>query len=329
MFKDFKADPNFQGPIYKQIAKKIETAIMDGTLPAGYKLPPVRDLSKETGAACGTIKHAYEYLEEQGFVEMIQGRGSFVLDRTETSVSRKEKAMQAIDAAFLQLEKLGFTPREMEIYLNLKLRGLEEKYDVVRIAVVDCNPETLQLIENQLSQIGYAETVAFNLDRLEEVAERLNSEYDMVLTTSTHFTQVEPYIKGNKLLAMVSMTPSVRTIISMAKIPDEKKVGIFCASDAFASVVRTGCQGIGDWSDRLTTQLMGIRDKTAQFFEEKDVVIVPEGYETFITAEEKEMLLAFKENGGQVLHYIYKIDSGSFLYVEEQIKKLMNKKRSL
>lgn len=318
-----------QGPIYKRIAAAIARDIQSGRLPAGYKLPTVRELSGEMGVACGTIKHAYEHLEEQGFVTMVQGSGSFVLDQKEDSASRKEQAMAAIDAMFAQLQKLGFTPREMEIYLNLKLRGLAEKYDVVKVAIVDCNPETLQLIEKQLSQIGYAETAAFDLERLSEAAERLNTEYDMVLTTSTHFTQVESYIKSNQLLAMVSMAPSVRTIISMAKIPDGKKVGIFCASDAFASVVRTGCQGIGDWSEGMTTQLMGIRDKTAQFFAEQDVIIVPEGYETFITPEEKELLGAFTADGGQVLHYIYTIDRGSFLYVEEQIKKLMNKKRSM
>ncbi len=329
MFADYKLNPDYQGPIYKQIAENIEKAIRDGRLEPGYKLPTVRELSAETGAACGTIKHAYELLEEQGFVEMVQGRGSFVVDRVEDSASRKEKAMQAIDQLFQQLEKLGFTPREMEIYLNLKLRGLEEKYDVVKVAVVDCNPETLQLIEKQLSQIGYAETAAFDLGRVEEAAEKLNHDYDLILTTSTHFAQVEPYISSNRLLAMVSMAPSVRTVVSLAKLSDEKRVGIFCASDAFAAVVRANCQELGDWSESMTTQLMGIGKKTEQFFAEKDVLIVPEGYETFITSEEKELLRNFRETGGTLIAYNYRIDRGSFLYVEEQIKKVMNKKRSM
>ena len=328
MFTDYKLDPEYQGPIYKQIAENIKKAIRDGRLEPGYKLPTVRELSAETGAACGTIKHAYELLEEQGFVEMVQGRGSFVVDRSEDSSSRKEKAMQAIDQLFLQLEKLGFTPREMEIYLNLKLRGLEEKYDVVKVAVVDCNPETLQIIEKQLSQIGYAETAAFDLSRVEEAAEKLNHDYDLILTTSTHFAQVEPYI-SSRTLAMVSMAPSVRTIVSLAKLSDEKRVGVFCASDAFAAVVRTNCQGMGDWSESMTTQLMGIGKKTERFFADKDVLIVPEGYETFITSEEKELLRNFRETGGTMIAYNYCIDRGSFLYVEEQIKKVMNKKRSM
>ena len=180
MFVDFKLDTAGQKPIYKQIAERISDAIKDGKLAAGFKLPTVRDLSGEIGVACGTIKHAYEYLEEQGFVEMVQGSGSFVIDQKEDFASRKEKAMIAIDQLFTRLESLGFTPREMEIYLDLKLRGLAEKYDVVKVALVDCNPETLQMIEGQLSQIGYAETAAFDLDILEEAAESLNADYDLI-----------------------------------------------------------------------------------------------------------------------------------------------------
>ncbi len=329
MFMNYKLDPQYPGPIYKQIAENISRAIVDGQLPAGCKLPTVRELSAETGAACGTIKHAYEFLEEQGFVEMIQGKGSFVVDRQKDTGSRKEKAMDAIDQMFGQLESLGFTPREMEIYLNLKLRGLEEKYDVVKVAVIDCNPETLQIIEKQLSQIGYAETAAFDLNRIAEDAEKLNGDYDLLLTTSTHFAQVEPFIAGGKTLGMLAMTPSVRTIIRLAKIPDSTRVGIFCASDAFSSVVRNTCQEMGDWSESMSTQLMGIRAGEEEFFNEHELIIVPEGYETFIDAEEKEMIRAFVLGGGEIVPYNYRIDRGSFLYVEEQIKRCMNRKRSM
>ncbi|MEC4630362.1 hypothetical protein VSS86_21790, partial [Bacillus safensis] len=82
-------------------------------------------------------------------------------------------------------------------------------------------------------------------------AEHLNEEYDLILTTSTHFTEVEQYINSNKVLAMVAMTPSVGTIVRLAKIGDTQKVGIFCASDAFAGVVRSNCQGMGSWSEQM------------------------------------------------------------------------------
>ena len=327
---NLKLDGNGDSPLYKQIVDAIQRAVHTGKLPSGYKLPTVRELADEMGISRGTIKHAYDQLERLSIVEMTQGKGTFVLGQTEEdNASRKEKAMAAIDQLFEQLEDLGFTPREMEIYVGLKLRGLEEKYDVVKVAIMDCNPETLHLIEDQLSQIGYAEVASFGLSQLNEVVEKLNSDYDLILTTSTHYAQVEHFIHPSKILGMMALMPTTQTIIQLAKILDEASVGIVTASDNFAGIIRRNCQGMGDWSKHMEAHLLGNRDKLRLFLMDKDVIILPEGYMTFTSASERELLASFERNGGRLVSYDYKIDRGSFLYVEELIKKCMNQKRSL
>lgn len=317
-------------PLYRQIVNAVNREVKAGTLPPGYKLPTVRELAEEMGISRGTIKHAYDQLEYMGVIKMTQGKGSFVAEREdEDAASRKERAMAAIDQLFSQLEELCFTPREMEIYINLKLRGLEEKYDVVKVAAIDCNPETLQLMEKQLSQIGYAETAIFALSQLPEVAAKLNADYDLILTTTTHYAQVEPLIQPSTTLGMMAMTPATRTVIRLAKLPEQAVVGIVCASDAFAGVVRMNCQGMGNWSDCMTTQLLGNYSRLRSFLKNKGAIILPEGYGAFASPEERELLASYEREGGQLIPYDYKIDRGSFLYVEEQIKKCINKKRSL
>jgi len=325
-----KLDGNSDAPLYQQIVERIQRDVYAGKLPPGYQLPTVRELAEEMKISRGTIKHAYDQLEHLGIVEMTQGKGTFILDQGEDdTASRKERAMAAIDQLFQQLEDLGFTPREMEIYLNLKLRGLDEKYDVVKVAVVDCNPETLQLIQKQLSQIGYAEVAVFALSQLEEMVEKLNSDYDLILTTSTHFAQVEPFIHPSKLLGMMAMMPTTKTVIRLAKLPEQFSVGIVCASDEFSGVVRRNCSGMGGWSDEMETRLLGSWNKLMLFLKDKDAIILPEGYEAFASSQERELLSSFERGGGQLIPYDYKIDRGSYLYVEEQIKRCINKKRSL
>ncbi|MBQ8589423.1 MAG: winged helix-turn-helix transcriptional regulator [Firmicutes bacterium] len=327
---NLKLDGNSDSPLYKQIVESIQRAVHSGKLPSGYQLPTVRELADEMGISRGTIKHAYDQLQRLGIVEMTQGKGTFILGQTEEdNASRKEKAMVAIDQLFEQLEDLGFTPREMEIYVGLKLRGLEEKYDVVKVAIMDCNPETLNLIQEQLSQIGYAEVASFGLSQLNEVVEKLNSDYDLILTTSTHFAQVEHFIHPAKTLGMMALMPTPRTIFHLAKILDESSVGIVAASDNFAGIIRRNCQDMGDWSKHMDTQLFGNRDKLRLFLMDKDVIILPEGYMVFASVQERELLASFERNGGQLITYDYKIDRGSYLYVEELIKRCMNKKRSL
>lgn len=329
MFANIKTDQNNGIPIYKQIGDCINQAVSKGELPAGYKLPTVRELAEEINISTGTVKHAYEYLEQLGVIEMIQGKGSFVLGTDEDSFSRKDKAMTALDELFAKLEKLGFTPREMEIYIDLKLKGLEEKYDIVKIAAIDCNPESLQIIERQISQIGYTETAVFSLNHLPEIADKLNSDYDLVLTTSTHFGEVEPYIKNHQNLGTMALMPSTRTVIKLAKIPELWNVGIVCASDTFARVVRENCMVIGDWAERMGTLLFGDHHKLKTFLRNKDAVILPEGYDAFASREERELIRNFENRGKTVVLYDYKIDKGSYMYIEALIKKCINNKRSL
>ena len=63
--------------------------------------------------------------------------------------------------------------------------------------------------------------------------------------------------------------------------------------------------------------------------EGKNTIILPEQYEPFAGSDEKILLRNFEEKGGSLIPYDYKIDRGSFLYAEDLIKKIMNKKRSV
>ncbi len=67
------------GPIYVRLADQIETAIADGTLAAGAKLPPQRNLAFDIGVTIGTVGRAYSLVHERGLVSGEVGRGTYVL----------------------------------------------------------------------------------------------------------------------------------------------------------------------------------------------------------------------------------------------------------
>lgn len=69
------------GPLYTRLADHIETAISDGTLPPGAKLPPQRNLAYDLSVTIGTISRAYALVHERGLVSGEVGRGTYVLDR--------------------------------------------------------------------------------------------------------------------------------------------------------------------------------------------------------------------------------------------------------
>lgn len=316
-------------PLYRQIADAIYREIITGGLSSGEKLPTVRELSDEMGISKGTIKHAYEHLGRQGAIEMIQGRGSFVLSTEEDTSSRKEKAMTAIDRLFSEMEDLGFTPKEIEIYFRLKLQGLEEKYDLVKAAIVDCNPETIRQTEEQLSGIELLETASFPLKRISEVCGKLNREYDIILTTPTHFAEVEAALRDRNRLAMLSMAPAKETLILLARLSDEEKAGIIAGSSIFVNIIRESCRGMGAWGAEVPGMLFGNGKEMEEFLKDKTTIIVPKYFESFASSAEAAMLRHFERDGGKVICYNYVVDRGSFLYVEQLVKKTLNKKRSI
>ena len=73
------------GPIYVRLADQIETAITDGTLPSGAKLPPQRNLAFDIGVTIGTVGRAYALVHERGLVSGEVGRGTYVLPPAEAN----------------------------------------------------------------------------------------------------------------------------------------------------------------------------------------------------------------------------------------------------
>lgn len=65
-------------PIYEQIASQIKELILTGELQPGQRLPSIRALANGLRISAITTKRAYTDLEALGFVETVQGKGSFV-----------------------------------------------------------------------------------------------------------------------------------------------------------------------------------------------------------------------------------------------------------
>ena len=65
-------------PIYEQISKQIKDAILCGELTEGEHLPSIRALANDLKVSVITTKRAYADLEKLGFIDTVQGKGSFV-----------------------------------------------------------------------------------------------------------------------------------------------------------------------------------------------------------------------------------------------------------
>ena len=73
-------DINFSDdrPLYLQIRDYIKQMILQGLLSQGQKLPSTRELSSILKVSRNTVILAYEYLQDEGFIEILRGKGTFV-----------------------------------------------------------------------------------------------------------------------------------------------------------------------------------------------------------------------------------------------------------
>lgn len=78
LFVDIIISNSSSKPIYEQITSQIKDQIMAGNLVAGEQLPSIRALANSLRVSAITTKRAYADLEAQGFIETVQGKGSFV-----------------------------------------------------------------------------------------------------------------------------------------------------------------------------------------------------------------------------------------------------------
>ena len=95
-------------PIYEQIKNQIRSAIMSGELMAGEALPSLRKLAKELRVSVLTVTRAYNELADEGLVENVQGKGTFVMERGNELMDKlREVSIEAKAADISLLDLLG------------------------------------------------------------------------------------------------------------------------------------------------------------------------------------------------------------------------------
>lgn len=323
-------DKENDSPIYKQVAEQIAAMVEKGTLKTGDKLPPERELAAQMGISRGTITKAYEELERNKVIEVVQGSGSFVSKGQDAiEEGRKEKAIKLIDELLTGLESMKFTYREIGTFINIRMMEREKGMRKVRIAAVDCNPEALSIFKKQLAYISNLELSRFLLEDITTFnkSQDILEEFDVILTTSTHYEELCALIPGLKdKIIQSAVSPSQQTIVHLATIPASASICILCTSMQFLSIIRKHLVRFN--IDLKNTFHVFEKDveEMEETLENCNTLIVPPGFFVEKGAHCVEIVKRFREKGGRIINFEYQIERGSMIYIEEQISQILNKK---
>jgi GntR family transcriptional regulator len=122
-----RIDTKSAAPAYRQIVDQLRVLIVEGRLPAGGSLPPVRTLALELGLHFNTVAEAYRTLAQEGLLDISHGRRARIADRSATQSSTHTKKSAAsfrkrLREMIAEFQAKGFSPRQ----IARELRGASE-----------------------------------------------------------------------------------------------------------------------------------------------------------------------------------------------------------
>lgn len=308
-------------PVYRQIADAIERDIRSGTLAVGTKLPTVRELAGELSVSNGTVIRTYDHLERLGLISMSQGKGTFVEDVLHESTNRKTKAVKLIENTVAELENMAFSHKEIRIYFDLILRDRAQQIPNVRVGIVDCNPEALHMIFDQLRGLEHVELYKFLLESVQSSPFSYDDNLDILTTTATHYPDVLNKTSTEKLLVPISLSPANETIANLAQIPADSSVAIVCKSNRFRNIMMKIYNDFSVAKQFETALFEDAGFDIAEFIQNRDTVILPVGFSAFCSSKQAAAIENYTNDGGKIIFFHYRVDQGSLLHMAKEVEK--------
>lgn len=133
---------------YQEICDNILARIESGELTPGTRLPGVRALGLEFGCNYHTVRHAFETLQEQGYVELKRGSGTFVTERAVDFKKRKvstDKVLKTTDklGVLLPLKQWGHYVTSLIDQLHHSAEDRKVKLNIRTVTDIDINSASL------------------------------------------------------------------------------------------------------------------------------------------------------------------------------------------
>ena len=308
----YHINPDSEVPIYRQLVDQINAQIRSGALKTGTQLPTVREMADRLHLSCGTVKHVYDCLQKMGDIEMTRRRGTFVKYVRTDRDSRKQQAMNAIDHMIRKLTELNFSPAEIQIFLNLKMREWGLKWSGIRIAVVTEYTELTPALEKQLGQMANVHVSVCSPRQLREYPYSVDEQSDVILASVEDGQKLAHLLPEQDKLIRIAFCAEPESLMALAALKD-LRLGILCETQAFADLMtaHSACECI--------------RMEDTDFQNVDALILARDSLDRF-SAEIRQQVERFRRQH-PVVEFACGLDEGSMLYLEERIGKLRDERQ--
>jgi GntR family transcriptional regulator len=113
-------NPQSSVPLYAQIVDQIRNQIISGTLPSGFPLPSVREISEQIEVNSLTIQKALKILESDQLIVIRRGVGAFVSSHVSVmSMEQKEILIKkSLASVIFHAQELGVLKERLHMIVD-------------------------------------------------------------------------------------------------------------------------------------------------------------------------------------------------------------------
>lgn len=325
-------------PVYLDIVQSIRDGMRHGGMKPGDRLPTERELADRLGVARGTVNKAYDLLKREGLVVSVQGAGSFIAGASGAlPESDKQFAVARIDDTIHALLGRGFAADEIGTLFALRLESARFPGATRRIAAIDCNPEALAIFREQLAFLPDVHISLLLLDdlRIGALPADTFDAFPLVLTTLTHEAElVALFPTLRPKLVRASVSPSQETVVAIASLPSTATLGIITRSLPFRRIILERLSAMGIPTAGMPHALESDAEGVSRVLATCDTVLLPPDEmpgsrpesEPAAQAWHPEEKRAFLSRGGRLIPFMYCLERGSLIHMEERIAAMMGRK---
>lgn len=238
----FYLDRSLPIPVGVQLRGQLEYGVACGDIKRGGRLPSVRDLSRTLGVAPATVSQVYKELLQEGLLETVPGKGTYVTD-SPVAAPRDFTALHRVaDELIGRARALGYEVGELAQLIQLKA-GSYRPARPLEIVFVGIFPEATRAYTEALRRaLKPADQLrGITLDALaQSEGQTLSANADLVITLGHREGAVRKLLRRAQPLTSVDFLLADEARAALAALKPQTRLGVVATFPEFLPTMKSG-----------------------------------------------------------------------------------------
>lgn len=310
--------------LYGRIAEELYGRIEGGELKPGDRLPSEAALAEEKGVSVGTVKKAYDSLKKRGCIYKVRGGGAYV--QGEENGETKRTPQELVDRTVEAAAAMGIPMNRMFLLLRGQLEQVFGGDKQIKVALVDCNAETLHHIMLDLKKKTGLEVEPYLLNDLFSGESVISPQCVLTLVAEKHYNDFVRYADSMHLWTdKVALRESRKTISRLTVLPDWQEICILYRSREFLDSVKYTLKVLGKKGRLVCVNEQQIGMNQERLTKEPVSFIIPPDYMDYSSNLALQLIERAKKMGCVIVPFEFEIDRGSLFHLKQVFEQIEEK----